>query len=106
MPKYLFAVSYTAEGAKGLLTEGGSSRRAMVDKMVGGLGGTVECMYYAFGDTDIYLIADLPDAASATAMSLAGSASGAAVIRTVPLISVEEVDDATKKTVGYTPPGS
>ena len=106
MPKYLFTVSYSAAGAKGLLKEGGSSRRAMVDEMVAGLGGSVECMYYAFGETDVYLIADLPDAASATAMSLTASSSGAVLFRTVPLISVEEVDEASKKSVAYTPPGS
>ena len=105
MPKYLFAVSYTAEGAKGLLKEGGSSRRAMVDKMVADAGGSVECMYYAFGETDAYLIAELPDVVSVTAMSLTVSSSGAVVVKTVPLISVEEVDEAARKSVDYQPPG-
>jgi len=106
MPKYLFAASYSADGAKGLLKEGGSSRRSMVDKMVADVGGSVECMYFAFGDTDVYLIADLPDAASATALSLTASSSGAVRLKTVPLLSVEEVDEAARKSVLYRPPGS
>ena len=106
MPKYLIAASYSAEGAKGFLQEGGSSRRTMADKMVADAGGSVECMYFAFGDTDVYLIADLPDAASATAVSLTASSSGAVQVKTVPLISVEEVDEAARKSVLYRPPGS
>ena len=105
MAKYLFCASYTADGAKGLLEEGGSSRRAVVEEMVSGMGGSVECMYYAFGETDVYLIADLPAAASAAALSLTASSTGAIHAKTVALMSPEEIDEAAKKSVAYRAPG-
>jgi len=105
MAKYLFEASYTAEGAKGLAKEGGSSRRKKVEKMVKAADGTLEAFYYAFGPTDVYLIVDLPDAASAAALSLAVNQSGAVQLRTQVLITPDEMDQAAKKTVKYRAPG-
>jgi uncharacterized protein with GYD domain len=105
MPKYLFQASYTAEGAKGLLKEGGSQRRATIEQTCKNLGGRLEAFYYAFGETDAFVIVDLPDHASTAAASLAVCASGAASVRTVVLMSPEEMDQAAKKTVSYRPPG-
>jgi uncharacterized protein with GYD domain len=105
MPKYLWKASYTAEGAKGVLKEGGSSRRDMIAKMAKDMGGSVEAFYFAFGDADVYVIADAPDNASAASISLAVAAGGAAGIETVVLLSPEEIDEAAKKSVSYRPPG-
>jgi uncharacterized protein with GYD domain len=98
-------MSQRGEGVKGLLKEGGSSRRAVVDKLVRSVGGTVEAFYYAFGETDLYVIAELPDNASMTAVALLVAASGAITIKTTVLITPEEVDEAAKKTPIYEPPG-
>jgi uncharacterized protein with GYD domain len=106
MPKYLITGSYTVEGAKGLLKEGGSKRRTAVRDVVEGLGGKLEAFYYAFGDTDVFAIIDVPDATTASAFSLAVGASGSARVSTVPLISPEEVDQACKKSVKYRSPGA
>ena len=106
MAKYLIKASYTAEGVKGLAKEGGSSRRALVQKMVEGLGGKLETFYFSYGESDVVLICDLPDAASAIAISLAVNAAGAVHASTTPLISVDELDAARKKSVGYRAPGS
>ena len=106
MPKYLYQVSYTQEGLKGLLNEGGSQRREAVENMVTAMGGSLEVFYYAFGDADLYFIVDMPDDASVTAASLTVGASGAASIRTTVLIPPETVDDATGKAVNYRPPAS
>jgi uncharacterized protein with GYD domain len=106
MPKYLFEASYTAEGARGLIKDGGSKRRAAIEAMVKGLGGRLEALYFTYGDTDAIVIVDLPDSASATAASLTVGASGAARVKTVVLITPEEVDQAVKKTVQYRAPGS
>ena len=106
MPKYLIKASYTVEGAKGILKEGGSGRRAMVQEMVGRIGGKLEVFYFAFGDADAYVIADLPDAATAVALSLAVNASGAVGLSTIPLLTPEEVDAAAKKSVAYRAPGA
>ncbi len=106
MTSYLLHVSYTAEGVRGVLKEGGSSRRTMVDAMVKGLGGTLECFYYAFGQDDVYAIAQLPDNVTAAAITLAVSAAGGARSNVVVLLTPEEVDAATKKTVAYRAPGA
>ena len=105
MPKYLAHASYTVEGLKGLLKDGGSKRREVVEQLTKGLGGTLEAFYYAFGDDDVFAIFDLPDNVSAMAVSMAINASGGATVKTTVLISPEEVDQATKKTVDYRPPG-
>src|SRR5262245_18055707 len=106
MPKFLIKASYTPEGAKGLLKEGGTGRRAAVVKLVEGLGGKVEAFYYAYGDSDAYIITDLPDATSGLALSLAVNASGAVRLSTIPLITPEEIDAASKKSVSYRAPGA
>jgi uncharacterized protein with GYD domain len=106
MPRYLYKASYTAEGAKGVLKEGGSSRRAAISEMAEKAGGKVEAFYYAFGDCDVYVIAEAPDNASAASISLAVGASGAARIETVVLLTPEEIDQAAKASVAYRAPGT
>ena len=104
MANYLFQASYSAEGVKGLLKEGGTSRRAHIEQMVKGMGGRLEAFYYAFGSDDVVVIAELPDDASAAAVSLAVGAGGAVNgLKTTVLITPETLDQATKKTVGYRP---
>jgi uncharacterized protein with GYD domain len=105
MPKYLAQCNYVGEGVKGLLKEGGSSRRAVVEKLVESVGGTVDAFYYAFGEIDLYVIADLPDNVTMTALALLVAASGVITIKTTVLITPEEVDEAVKKTPSYRPPG-
>jgi uncharacterized protein with GYD domain len=106
MAKYLFQVSYTSEGLKGLLKEGGSSRVAAIRKLTESRGGKIEAFYFAFGDDDVYLIGDLPSHIEASAIRLAVGASGAASVKTVVLLSPEEIDAAAKIDVGYRPPGA
>lgn len=106
MPKYLFKASYSPDGLRGLMKEGGSARRASLEKLVAGIGGRLEAFYYAYGDTDVYGISDLPDAAAGIALSLAVNASGAVRLETIPLITPEEMDAACKKSVAYRAPGA
>lgn len=105
MPKYLFTGSYTAEGASGVLAEGGTGRRAATERLVASLGGSIEAYYFAFGSDDFYLIADLPGNAAAAAAALTAGASGALRTRTIVLLTPEEVDAATKLSPTYRPPG-
>jgi uncharacterized protein with GYD domain len=105
MPKYLTQVSYTAEGAKGLLKEGGSKRRAAVEAVVKSVGGKVEAFYFGFGTNDAYVIVDAPDNASVAAVSLNVAASGAARVVTTVLLTPDEIDTATRITVSYQAPG-
>ena len=106
MPKYLLQASYSTDGVSGLLKEGGTSRKATVEKLAETLGGSIEAFYYAFGDYDVYVIADVPDQATITALSLVINSTGAVNIKTTVLISPEEIDTASEKTVNYRPPGS
>jgi uncharacterized protein with GYD domain len=105
MPKYLLKVSYTAEGAKGLAKEGGSKRRAAAGALVQSLGGKLESMYYAFGETDVIAIVDMPDNVAAAAASLALAGSGAVTGTITVLLTPEDIDQAVKKSGSYTPPG-
>ena len=105
MPKYLFETSFTLDGVKGLVAGGGSARVKAATETAKSLGGSIESLYYAFGPTDVYVIADLPDNGAAAALALAVAASGAATVRTTVLLEPSEVDDAAKRPVTYRPPG-
>jgi len=105
MPKYLFHGSYTPEGLKGLIAEGGSQRIDAAKRSLGSVGGTLEAFYFAFGDNDFYIIVDLSDNVSTAAVTLAGNVSGTFGIKTVVLLTPEEVDQAVRKTVDFRPPG-
>jgi uncharacterized protein with GYD domain len=105
MAKYLFETHYTVEGAKGVAREGGTGRRAAVAKMLEALGGKLETFYYAFGDVDAYVIVDVPDSVTVAAIALAVNQGGGATVKTVVLISPEDMDKAGKKAVDYRPPG-
>ncbi|MCB0184627.1 MAG: GYD domain-containing protein [Caldilineaceae bacterium] len=105
MTKYLIQANYVGEGAKGLLKEGGSSRQAAVEKLFASQGGIVESFYYAFGDTDLFVIAEMPDHASMAAIALLIGASGAVTLKTTVLLTPAEIDEAAKKTPVYRAPG-
>ncbi|MGH9794240.1 MAG: GYD domain-containing protein [Candidatus Acidiferrales bacterium] len=105
MPKYLIAASYTAEGVKGLLKDGGSARKAAVEAALKSIGGKLESFYFTFGDTDAFAIVEAPDNATAAALALATGAAGLVRTKTTVLITPEEMDSATKKNVAYRAPG-
>ena len=106
MAKYLIRASYTTEGVKGLIKDGGSKRVRAVEEAISPLGGKVESFYFALGDDDVYVIVDAPDNASVTAVSLATNASGAVNVKTTALMTPQEMDEAVKKSVAYKVPGS
>ena len=106
MPKFLLTGSYTAEGTKGVIKDGGSGRKAAAEQAMKAVGAKVDAMYFGFGDTDVILIVDVPDTVSAVALSLAVNSSGKIAVRTTPLITVEEMDAAAKKSVPYRAPGA
>ena len=106
MPKYLFTADYTPSGIAGLQKEGGTGRRDMFAAMFEGLGGSMESFYYGFGGDDLYIIADLPDDASAVAASMEVGKAGTISFRAVVLVTPETVDEAAGKTVNYRAPGA
>ena len=106
MPMYLWRASYAAEGAKGLLKDGGSKRRDAVRTMIEKAGGKLHAFYFAIGTDDVIGVSEFPDTATAAAMSLVVNASGAVHLHSTVLLTPEEMDAATKKAVTYTPPGA
>ena len=106
MPKFLFEASYTLEGVKGVQSAGGSSRRDAVAQVAESVGGKLEAFYFAFGDSDAYVIVDLPDNESAAAVAVTVNAAGGATVKTVVLLTPEEVDAAAQRSVEYRPPGA
>ena len=105
MPKYLMEVTYTADGARGLIKEGGSRRRQVAEAALASAGAKMEGFYFAFGDTDLYVICDAPDHAAITAASMAINAGGAVRCKTIVLMTPEDLDQAAKKSVTYRAPG-
>jgi uncharacterized protein with GYD domain len=105
MKKYLIKASYNANGVKGVIEDGGSKRKAEVQKMMTAMGGRLESFYFAFGEHDVYITVELPDDISAAAAVLRVNASGAVSISTTVLLSPEDIDAATKKSVSYKAPG-
>jgi uncharacterized protein with GYD domain len=107
MAKYLIKASYNAEGIKGVMKAGGTSRVEAVKKAIGSVGGSVESFYFAFGGDDVYVTVDAPGNIAAAAMAGAVGSSGAlARYETVVLLSADEIDEAMKMAVSYAPPGS
>ena len=105
MAKYLIRASYTPEGVRGILRDGGSKRRRVVEEAIGAVNGRVEAFYFGFEDADALVIIDAPDNVAAAALSLAVNAGGGARSRTTVLLTPEEIDEAAKKQIAYTPPG-
>lgn len=101
MPKYMLKLTYTLDGLKGVKAKGGSSRRETTEGAVKSVGGTVEGFYFALGETDAYAIVHLPDVTVAAALALAVAAGGEATVRTVQLVSPEDIDAASSREVGY-----
>jgi uncharacterized protein with GYD domain len=106
MPKYQLHVNYTLDGVKGVLAKGGSARKAAATAAAKSAGGKVESFYFAFGSTDVYVVADMPDNAAAAALALTVSAGGGATVETTVLLTPEEIDRAAEAHVKYKPPGA
>ena len=105
MGKYLFIGNYGPDGAKGLLADGGTGRRAAIDNLADSVGGSVEAFYYAFGGDDVFVICDLPSDEAAASIALTVGTAGSVAIRTVALLTPEQIDAAAALSPAYRPPG-
>jgi uncharacterized protein with GYD domain len=105
MPRFLLIADYTAQGAQGLMTAGGSARKTAVEKTVSSLGGRLETFDFAFGGDDLYTVLDMPDTESMAALALTVRGTGAVDVRTIVLLSPEQLDRASQLRPDYTPPG-
>ncbi|MDP4176339.1 MAG: GYD domain-containing protein [Bacteroidota bacterium] len=105
MPKYLFKAQLNPDAMQGLQKEGGTARKNYIEKLIQEAGGTVESFYYAFGETDTFVITEMPDTVAAASLSLAINSSGTVKVTVVPLITPAEADEAIKKRIKYRAPG-
>jgi uncharacterized protein with GYD domain len=101
--KYLFQITYTEAGVQEVLKEGGYKQKEVLETAIRSLNGWLEVMYFSFGEVDLIVVTELPDNISAAAFSLIASSAGAAKIKTTVLISPEEIEMASKKTITYRP---
>jgi uncharacterized protein with GYD domain len=106
MPNYLIEASYSTEGVGGVADKGGTARRQAVEQLIDGIGGKMECFYFAFGDADVYVVAELPSDEAAAALALSINRSGSTKIRTVVLLTPEQIDAAANIQPEYRPPGA
>ena len=104
MPKYLVQGSDTDQGLKGLLNEGGSKRRAVVEQLASEMGGKLEAFYFAFGSDDFVIILDLPSNIDMTATAIVAQASGTVKSRVTVLVTPEDMDRAVQRKVNFRPP--
>jgi uncharacterized protein with GYD domain len=105
MPKYRFEGSYTIRGEEGVRSKGGTDRRDAVVDALKSVGGELECLYFEFGDSEVFSIVDLPDNEAAAALAMIINASGGATVKTTVLLTPEEIDEASVRAVSYRPPG-
>lgn len=106
MARYLYKVSYSADGMKGVMKEGAENRATFIAKMAADVGGSLESFDFAFGETDAYVVCDLADDETAAAIAMAVGASGTGSIQTVKLLSPAQIDKARGITTGYRAPGA
>ncbi len=106
MARFMFQATYSTEGLKGLLKEGGTGRRAAIEQALKTIGGRLESIYYAFGDTDVYVVVDGIDNVAAATFSMGVASTGALhSVKTIVLLTPEEIDQAGKKALSYRAPG-
>jgi uncharacterized protein with GYD domain len=105
MASFLVQFSYTEQGVKGLLKEGGAKRREATEQLIKSLGGKLVAYYFAFGEYDGVAIIEGMENVDVAAAGLIVAASGAAKTKTTVLLSPEEIDRATKKNVTFRAPG-
>ena len=107
MPRYMVKARYTQEGLRGLMQDGGTGRRAALQKAMKSLGGKLEALYFALGDADVYVIAELPDGVAVATAAMAAGASGAVTdLSSCELLTPADLDAAIEKTVSYRSPGT
>ena len=106
MGKYLYRLQYTRAGLDGTVKEGFAKREAYFRKSVDGLGGTTEAAYWAYGDTDVFIVVDLPGQDKATGLALSLAETGSFRVTTTTLLTAAEMDAAAKHMPSYRAAGA
>jgi uncharacterized protein with GYD domain len=97
MPRFLIKGNYTAEGMNGLKKDKASGREKAVAAACEAQGGKLEALYFALGEDDVFVVVDMPSHVQAAALCVAVGASGMLSTRTVPLLTVAEMDPGQRR---------
>ncbi len=106
MSYYLIQASYTAP-AIAAMVKNPQDRAAAVRPMIEKAGGKLHGLWFAFGETDIVAIAEMPNNVSAAAIAMAIGATGTmSTYRSTPLMTPGEAVEAMQKAaaVSYSAP--
>jgi uncharacterized protein with GYD domain len=109
MAKFVAFFSYKSETWNQLLMKP-EDRTAAVRDLVSTVGGSLESLYFMFGDRDGFAVVDVPDPDTAAAVSIALSSSGVfSHYETRQLISPGDLPSVLEKAASaresYRPPG-
>lgn len=106
MYKFIARGNYTIEGTKGLIKDGGSSRKEAITKMAASVGGSLESLYYSAGSPSYFVVFNVPDKLAATAIgAIIIAAGGVTISESTELLTAEEMDETVKKMPSYRAPG-
>jgi uncharacterized protein with GYD domain len=107
MAHFMVQGTYSQQGVKGLLKDGGTARVQAIAELTQSLGARLESFYFTYGSDDFVCIIEGTDNIGQIAAMLLVGASGALTnMRTTVLLTADEVDEATKRTGTYRPPGA
>ena len=97
MPHYMIQSNYNRDQIKAMV-DNPQDRAEAFGKLVEGLGGKMECLYFTFGDSDAVAICELPDNEAAVACAMVVGGSGAASsVKTTVLVTSNQAVEAMKK---------
>ncbi|MFE9653264.1 MULTISPECIES: GYD domain-containing protein [unclassified Micromonospora] len=105
MPKFLLQSTFTADGIKGLVHDGGTGRAEVARNTIEAMGGKVDSIHFSFGKYDTYAVCELPDHKTAAALAVAIRAAGGLDTRVTSLLTPDEVDEAVRVQPTYQAPG-
>jgi uncharacterized protein with GYD domain len=106
MGKYLFEIRITAVGAGLVPRRLGAGFDSSLRDVITQAGGTVDSLYFALGDTDCFVIAELASLATAAAVAAVIVTGTHATVRTVALFEPVEIDIELIKGWTWRPPGT
>ena len=106
MSKYFLTGNYTVEGTKGLIKDGGTSRKEAAAKTAASLDGSLESFHFSAVSPNFFILLNLPNKIAAAAFGATVTASGAVEIsECVEVLTPAEMDEAAKKMPSYRAPG-
>ena len=107
MPLYMIQARFTSEAWEALYTSS-VDRRQVLSKMLEDAGGRLIDYYFSFGDSDVIVITEAPDNATAASAVIAIARSGAVTeVKTTVLMSYDDGIEALRRSgsMAYSPPG-